>query len=85
MLAAQLVGGAEELKGAALKTAMTVCKHNQSTVRKIKHMQQTSQQYDVDGGLEYEAREAVAAYKGMAHDPKTRSNLASKFAARSKL
>ena len=81
----QLVGSADELKAAALKTAMTICKHSQRTVRQIKQMQQTSLQYDVDGGLEYEARVAVAAYKAMAHDPKTRKNLASKFAARSKL
>lgn len=81
----QLVGSDAELKQAALKAATTICKNNQPTVRQIKQMQQTSQQYDVDGGLEYEARVAVAAYKNMAHDPGTRSDLASKFAARSKL
>ncbi|NJR42376.1 MAG: hypothetical protein HC767_06650 [Akkermansiaceae bacterium] len=81
----QLVDSDDELKDAALKAASTVCENNQSTVRQIKQMQQTSLQYDVDGGLEHEARVAVAAYQAMARDPGTKSSLASKFAARSKL
>lgn len=85
LAAVQLVGSDDELKQAALKAATTICKHNQSVTRQIKQMQHTSLQYDVDAGLEYEARVAVDAYSKMAHDPGTRKNLASKFAARSKL
>jgi hypothetical protein len=81
----QLVERDDELKTAALKAAGVICKHNQSTVRKIKQMQHTMLQFDVDRGLEHEARVAVAAYRAMAQDPRTKMNLSAKFAARSKL
>lgn len=82
----QLVDSDDALKDTALTAATRICGHNQRTVRQIKQMQHTALQYDVDRGLEYEARVAIEAYKNMAKDPSgTRSSLASKFAARSKL